>query len=167
MSFTQSNALLLYQHLWKFILEPESKRLQKQIDAISRQNVAKGSPSSTMLLRGKVISSSARAVGIGAKPVHPELEEQLLTVYKAQMAFATERNHIRHVCSFIVPDEYSEQNFRDAMSDTIVSFVPRLKKLPRTRSECWFIIGQEQKMNQYFRARDTLEYYIGNLLVFS
>lgn len=167
MSFISSPALALYQLLYRHILEPESKRLQNQVDAISRENIVRGSPSSSMMVRGVIMSASSRAVGMGAKPVHPELEERLWQLHLAMKSFAVERNHIRHVTSFIIPDEYDEANYRNALSDVVVNMIPRLKNLPRTKPECWFIMGQEAKMNQYFRARDTLEYYIGNLLVFS
>lgn len=165
-TFTGSAALHFYQMLWKGILEPEQKRLQKQIDEIARENIARGSPSGSMTVKGVIISSSARAVGVGARPVHPELEERLWSVHKAQKSFAVERQHIRHVVSFIVPDEYDFQNYRDSLSDVVANLIPNLKDMKRTRPECWHIMGNEQKMNQYFRARDTLEYYIGNMLVF-
>ena len=167
MSFTGSAALALYQLIYRNILEPESKRLQKQVDALARENIVRGSSSSSMIVKGVIMSASSRAVGIGAKPVHPELEDRLWQLHLAMKSFAVERNHIRHVTSFIIPDEYDDSNYRNALSDVVVNMIPRLKVLPRTRPECFFIMGQEAKMNQYYRARDTLEYYIGNLLVFS
>lgn len=158
---------VLYSNLYNSILEPESKRLQRQVDDISNRNLMKGANNFTMNLKGRLVFASQRHAGTRAAPVHKSLEAELIEVVEALDSYAKEREHIRHCTSFLLPEYANDQIIRDSLSDMIASYIPVYRNLDRRQPEMFHILGNEPLIEQWNKAKTALEYYIGNLLVFT
>lgn len=163
-----SYASILYSELYRGILEPEFNRLQDCVADISMRNIALGSVSHSMILDGILITPPARVTGIQAKPIHPSLKEELRAIYNALESFKRERAFIKNASSLVVPEQCQDYSqLRDAVSDMIASYCPNLRNVERTRPHMYHILDNEISIKTWTRAESYLEYYIGNILVFS
>lgn len=68
--------------------------------------------------------------------------------------------------STLIPADGTKQDVRNSLSNMIVDYIPELAKFPRTQPEAFHISSSEIKMRQWARAKERLEVYIGNILVF-
>lgn len=164
-SFPQSSANIMYGYFWKYIFEPEHKRLLDLVDDIALRNKARGGHP-VMTVQGQVIVPKQWIKGIIAKPVNKDLENELIQIKNELNEFVKQRQYIKNCCSFLIPEVYNHQDCRDSLSDIISNYIPEYKELPRTRPEMFYILHSPVKIRQWEKANYWLEFYIGNLLVF-
>lgn len=165
-TFPKSAPMRVYSLLYENILKPEDKRLQRKITSICDSNFTMGAKSNVITYKGQIFVPESR-VNAGAQPAHSSLTGQLDEIMLAQKRFAEDRSHIRQVMSFLIPEESGEGAWRDSLSDLIVEYIPQLKGIPRVDKEAFYIRQHPHRMAQWHKARERLEYYIGNLLVFT
>lgn len=155
----------VYHNLWVFILEPEKARLEKIIEDISYRHVARGSETKAMLLDGKVILPASGGAADFAKPIHPDLEQDLRDVVTARDNFAGERQHIRNCLSFLLPPNATDQDIRDSFTDMIIHYLPPYSTLDRSREPAFNIADKPTKLIQWEKAVERLEYYVAMKLI--
>lgn len=166
-AFHLSPSSYLYSLIYQSIFNPEIERLYKHLDELASMNVAKGANTKVMMFDGNVIAPDRTiTLGVRAAPVHPDLLDQVREVHNELKSFAYKRTYIKNCCSFLVSQDANYQEFRDSLSDMIVSYIPELQNLERTREEMFWIINDESKVRQWTKAKEHIEYYIGNLLVY-
>lgn len=166
-AFQLSPSSYLYSLIYKYIFEPEMSRLYKQLDELASMNIAKGANTKVMMFDGNVIAPDRTiTLGVRAASVHPDLLDQVREVHSELKSFAYKRTYVKNCCSFLITQEVDYQDFRDSLSDMVVSYIPELKNIERTREEMFSIIHNESKVRQWTKAKEYIEYYIGNLLVY-
>lgn len=166
-AFQISPSSYLYSLIYQSIFNPEIERLYKHLNELSSMNVAKGANTKVMSFDGNIIAPDRTiTLGVRAAPVHPDLLDQVREVHNELKSFAHKRTYVKNCCSFLVSQDADYQEFRDSLSDMIVSYIPELKNHERTREEMFWIINDEAKVRQWTKAKEHIEYYIGNLLVY-
>ena len=162
----QSTPLWAYSLIYKHILQREMVRLDKLVEDISLRNIRKGAKSEAMIMGGEVFTAPSRMIGIKASFVHPELVDELNDIYAEKMAFGKDRDFVKNTMSTLIPPDGTQQDVRDSLSNMIVDYIPELAKFRRSQPEAFHIATSEIKMRQWARAKERLEVYIGNILVF-
>lgn len=162
-----STSLWAYSRIYKHILQKEMVRLDKLVEDISLRNIRKGAKSEAMIMGGEVFTAPSRMIGIKASLVHPDLVNELNDIYIEKMAFGKDRDFIKNTMSTLIPPDGTQQDVRDSLSNMIVDYIPELAKFKRSQPEAFYIANNEIKMRQWARAKERLEFYIGNILVFS
>lgn len=166
-TFPKTAAMRLYSLVYENILEPEGARVQRKVNNLCSRNHALGARSNSIVWEGQSLTPTNRLLGVMYDPPHPTLRGEAVELIAYTQSFAKDRDYIRQVFSFLVPEVSDNQDFRDSLSDIIADYIPQLKNLPRQRPEAFHIRPHPHKMRQWYAAKERLEHYIGNLLVFS
>lgn len=163
----QTPSMKLYSLVFQSILKPEADRIQHKVDRLCSRNHELGASSNTIICDGKTLFPTRRLMAVRYDPPHPTLKNETVELVQYMNKFAKDREYISQVFSFLVPPHADMQQIRDSVSDLIADYIPALNKIPRKNKEAFYIRHNVSKMKQWYKAKESLEHYIGNLLVFS
>lgn len=148
--------------LLKKLFAPEKDALQPRIlEIISKNAALMGNIAANgFRYKGETYSNLAYAQRAGASSnLHADLynEMDLLLVEKKELDY--DKARIKAGLIILLQTAYTDQDYRDALPNCLVSMIDRFKQLPRTREEAYTLKDDPVRMNQYKKVAPLIEYH--------
>lgn len=148
--------------LLKKLFAPEKDALQPRIlEIISKNATLMGNVAANgFRYKGETYSNLAHAQRAGASSnLHADLynEMDLLLVEKKELDY--DKARIKAGLIILLQTAYTDQDYRDALPNCLVSMIDRFKQLPRTREEAYTLKDDPVRMNQYKKVAPLIEYH--------
>lgn len=94
--------------------------------------------------------------------LEPEMEDYMYRFSTIE----EDRAMVRQALALILKPCKNTQDIRDALPDSLISLLPALQNLKRTKPENWSVMGNERACRQYKQLSDKIDYYVATHLIY-
>ena len=157
-----------YQDMLARMMEPEDRRLIRARDILVNEHMTRSqSPLMGFMYRGRPYRhSQCPNIKLHFLAVHPELYEAVEAFLSDHESIQKDIQDIHQAMMPIVWKATSMQDLRDALPEGLVSLVPELSHLPRTREEAWCLEPGSRALNQFDRVRSKMDVFTMSRLIY-
>lgn len=153
----------------KKLFAPEKDALQPRILEIIDKNAALlgNVAANGFRYKGETYSNLAHATRLGNNSnLHHDLynEVDLLLVEKKELDY--DKARIKAGLIILLQSAYTDQDYRDALPNSLANMIDRFKALPRTREEAYTLKEDPQRMNQYNKVVPLIEYHAASRFLY-
>ena len=163
LAFPKSTSAFMYSIIYQNILKRETDRLGRIGEDLGKRNEALGG-SPSISYRTDILYVKG---GHPIKQVLPALSQEAAEHAQLINKYTKDREYIRLALNIIVPEYNELPAIRNVLPELIVGYIPELRHFKRTKEPLYTIEGNKSKLESWNKANDLIEYYIGNMLVYT
>lgn len=150
------------------LFQSEENRIEQSIERLDRENRdIRGSAEWGFMWMGQRFvpkTSPYRVIKVPALAF--ELRRSGEFLLKDITQVNDDKQMIRQVMHLLISDCVTEQDYRDALPDSLVELSPKLQALPRTREAGYTLCGNERAMRQFGKMLDRIDFYAATRLMY-
>lgn len=150
------------------LFQSEANRIEQSIERLDRENRdIRGSAEWGFMWQGQRFvpkSSPYRVIKVPALAF--ELRHSGNFLLKDIKQVDEDRQMISQVMHLLIIDCVTEQDYRDALPDSLVELSPKLQALSRTREAGYTISSNERSMRQFHKMLEKIDFYAATRLMY-
>lgn len=150
------------------LFKSEANRIEQSIERLDRENRdIRGSNEWGFMWQGQRFVPKSSPYKITSVPsLAFELRKSGNFLLKDIQQVKDDKQMVSQVMHLLIINCETEQDYRDALPDSLVELSPKLQALSRTREAGYTICSDERAMRQFQKMIDTIDFYAATRLMY-
>lgn len=162
----QSFTFQIIQECLNIIFSHEQERILEAKSSLVKEMKATGKVTGNATMYGGAAFNEKGITTQQRFPFPVAFSEQAEAIVADEKRLTQDRLVVNQILTLACMGCKTSEDFRDALPEILVDNLPNLRQLPRNRPEAFLLAGQEQKLEQYKKLRDILDFYMVSKLIY-